>query len=242
MDSACCVYAIAGRDTPLPTAGSVGALAGLAMVQWRELTAVTGWVSDDVPRFTMEGVLHHEAVVEAVRERGPALPVRFGTIFRDTNSVASALAEHYEPLAADLERLGDKVELSLTALWPAPLAGNGPTPMVRAEGVSNGQSAGARYLYTRAAKLRRDESLRERAHTVARDLDQTLGALALERKLSLLPTPHVAIRSAYLMDPAGVGVFKAVFEATRRVRDEVRLLLTGPWPPYSFVRRPGYAG
>lgn len=236
MASACYVYAIVGRDTPLPRVHSDDA-AELAFVSWRELSAVTKEIANDGAPFTMDAVLQHEAVVEAVRREGPALPVRFGTVFRDATSLTSALAERYEPLAADLDRLGDKVELSLTALWASHAFGDELTPVLRDDEASLGQGVGARYLFARAAELRRADALKERARAVDRELNRLLGGLALDRRVSLLPTPRVAVRTAYLLDPAGVRAFEAAFQATHRSRSEVRLLLTGPWPPYSFVRR-----
>src|SRR5215208_4897522 len=189
MGSACYVYAIVGRNTPLPSAGTGGAAAELAMVPWRELAAVTGQTGDDGAPVTVEAVLHHEAVVEAVRRQGPALPVRFGTVFPDAGSVASALAERYEPLAADLVRLGDKVEMSLTALWATTPSDDGPALTPREAQAPADRGEGARYLYARAVETRRDDALRERARAVARDVDRELGELALERRASLLPTP-----------------------------------------------------
>lgn len=236
MGSACYVYAIVGRDTPLPAADT-GIAADLAMVSWRDLAAVTGRTGDGDAPLTVEAVLHHETIVEAVRRQGPSLPVRFGTVFRDATSVEAALSERYETLAADLERLGDKVELSLTALWASRAFGDELTPVLRDDEASLGQGVGARYLFARAAELRRADALKERARAVDRELNRLLGGLALDRRVSLLPTPRVAVRTAYLLDPAGVGAFEAAFQATHRSRSEVRLLLTGPWPPYSFVRR-----
>ena len=242
MGSACYVYAIVGRDTPLPTPGT-GDAAQLAMVSWRDLAAVTGRTGDGDAPLTVEAVLRHETIVEAVRRQGPSLPVRFGTVFRDAMSVASALEERYETLSADLERLGDKVELSLIVLWATPSSGDAPTRMTReAEGAPAGQSAGARYLHARAAELRRDEDRKERARAVARELELVLGGLALERRESLLPTPRVAVRTAYLLAPARVGDFRAAFEMLRARRGELRILLSGPWPPYSFVSRPAAEG
>jgi hypothetical protein len=231
------VYAIVSRDTPLPALGSSGAVIGLAMVPWQGLAAVTRRIEGDDARFTIEAVLHHEAVVEAVRKQGPALPVRFGTVFRDATSVATALAERYEPLAADLARLGDKVELSVTALWAAAPFGDGSGASRQEDGVPSGRSAGARYLHARAAELRRDDALKELAQTAADQLNNVLGAFALDRRVSLLPTPRVAVRTAYLLDPAGVSDFRAAFETIRATRADLRVLLTGPWPPYNFVRR-----
>lgn len=239
MRSECYVYAIVGRGTPLPATSADGTVGELSMVPWRELAAVTGTPRDDGAPLTIEAVRHHEAVVEAVRRQGPALPVRFGTVFRDVASVASALAERYEPLAADLDRLGNKVELSLTALWAASPNGDGPPSASAEESVPVREGAGARYLHARAAEFRRDEALRARAKAVARELDRSLSGLALAQRVSLLPTARIALRATYLLDPASVRAFRTTFEATLRARGEVRALLTGPWPPYSFVRRPG---
>ncbi len=237
MASALYVYAIVARGTPLPAAGPGGGADGLALVPWRELAAVSGTVGAARTPVTMEAVLHHEAVVEAARRQGPALPVRFGTVFRDAQAIARALAERYEPLAADLRRLGDKVELSLTALWPAAPSGTEPALPTGEGEAPAGEGAGAQYLRARAAELRRDEALNESARTLARELDEMLGGLALERRVALLPTPRVALRTAYLLEPAAVAAFRTAFEAVRHARGELRLLLTGPWPPYSFVGR-----
>jgi hypothetical protein len=207
------------------------------MVPWRDLGAVVGRATDSIASMTLTSVLHHEAVVEAVRGRGPALPVRFGTVFRDEMSLASALAERYQAITADLDRLGDKVEVGLTALWAVPTSGEERAPWVREESAAASQNAGARYLQARAAELRRDEALRERARTVAGTLNQVLGVRALEQRQSLAPTPGIAVRASYLLDPDDVGEFRAAFDAMRLDRRDLRLVLTGPWPPYSFVRQ-----
>jgi hypothetical protein len=234
LSSACYVYAIVSRDTPLPIAATG---AELALVPWRALAAITRRLGEAGARLTMDAVLHHEAVVEAVRQQGPALPVRFGTVFPDEPSVASAIAQRYEPLVADLDRLGDKVELSLTALWAASPFSDGHTATTREEGRPEGQGAGARYLHARAAELRVEDAVNERARAVAEELDEVLGGLALERRASVLPTPRIAVRAAYLLESAGVSGFQKAFEGIRETRGDLRVLLTGPWPPYSFVMR-----
>ena len=87
----------------------------------------------------------------------------------------------------------------------------------------------------RIAAFRRGELVKEQARVLAGTLDDALGTRALERRVSLAPKPRVAFRAAYLMDPADVGAFRAAFNEMRCQAD-VCFLLTGPWPPYSFVR------
>ena len=227
------VYAIVRRDTPLPATHEGSARdVELIKVPWRELAAVIARRDDDAAP-TMDDVLHHEVVVGSVRQQGPALPVRFGTVFRDESSLASAIADRYDGLKADLDRLGDKVELSLTALWSGSEHG---ASSARTETPSRDRSAGARYLYTRAEAFRRDEMTQERARMLARMLDQVLGAHAIERRVSLVPTSRIAARIVYLLDQTKVEAFRTAFDAIRGTR-AMRLLLTGPWPPYSFVSR-----
>ena len=242
MGSARYVYAIVSRDARLPARGEWGSAAELEMVPWGELAAVTGRREEDGAPASMEDVLRHEAVVEAVRRAGPALPVRFGTVFRDADSVVRALTERYEVLAGDLERLGEKLEMSLTALWSVTPGGDAPATAATDEGATTGGGAGGQYLRARAAAARRDDVSRERAWMVAQVLDRVLGGLALDRRVSLLPTPRIAVRTAYLVEPGGVGAFREGFEAVRPGRGDLRLLLTGPWPPYSFVTRPAGEG
>ena len=235
MNSAQYVYAIVHRDSALSVI--VAGVAGdLAMVPCRELAAVTRCVhnnEDGVPA-TMKAVLQHEVIVEALRSRFPALPVRFGTIFRNAESVTSAIAEQYDLLLADLDRVGDKIELSVTALWTTPFSGN--EEIAHADDAPS-QHAGARYLRARAFDLRCDEAQKERARAVAQKVDGALGTLTLECRTSLVPTPRIAVRTAYLLHPAKVGLFRAAFDGLRGTHNDVRLLLTGPWPPYTFVRR-----
>ena len=236
MSSACYVYAIVRQNASLTFAG-IDAGAELAMVTWRNLSAVIERTDGDGPSITISALLHHEAVVEAVRGRGPALPVRFGTVFRDETSLACALAERYEAITADLDRLGDKVEVSLTALWTESESAGERSARPREEGARPSPSAGARYLHARAAQVGRADVLQERARVVAEMLAAALGPRALDQRQSLVPTPKIALRVAYLLNTSDVGAFRAAFDATCLAWRDPRLVLTGPRSPYSFVRR-----
>ena len=235
MNGPCYVYAIVRRRAALPTSDAGISAAGLVTVPSQELAAVAGPMPHDGASVTVEAVLRHEAIVEAVRRHVPALPVRFGTVFPDAASVASALAERQASLVADLDRVGDKVEMSLTALWAVPPAGVRGDRSRADEDASPSRGAGARYLRARAAELQREDALKERARGVARELELALAGWVLERRELLLPTPRIAVRAAYLLEPAGAGAFHEAVAAMRDARSDVRLLLSGPWPPYSFV-------
>jgi hypothetical protein len=237
MASARYVYAILARETALPAGlrGFNGAV--VSAVPYRALAAATSPLPSEAPRPTAENLWLHEAIVEAVRQQGPALPVRFRTVLADAAAVADALAERYDVLVADLDRLGDKVEFGLNVLWDPPITpGEDLAPGSGA--AVEAQGRGARYLRARLAAHRREAAMRERARALARELDRDLSVHALERRCTLLPTPRLAVRAAYLVEPGRVPAFRDAFAQLDRAHPALRVLLSGPWPPYSFVTPP----
>jgi hypothetical protein len=235
MSSRFRLYAIVARDFPV-AAVAAGHFSALERIPYRDLAAIAERVTNHGARVTTDDVVRHQTIVEAVHLQAPALPVQFGAVFRDVPSIESALEQHHERLVADLDRVGDKVELSLTALWAESLPSQQRAAW--AMPLPRGATPGARYLHGRAADVRRDEARAARAQAVAAALDADLGFRALERKQSHPGSPGIAVRATYLLEPANVGDFRAAFEAIRPTRPELRLLLTGPWPPYSFVTNP----
>jgi hypothetical protein len=209
----------------------------VSTVPWRDLAAATSPLELGALRATVEDVVRHEAIVEALRRLGPALPVRFATVLADAQALAHALAVRYDVLVADLARLGDKVELGLTVLWDPPST-QGEEPATGSEAVREAHGPGARYLQARLAAHRREAAARDRARALARELDRELSVHALERRCTILPTARLAVRAAYLLDPGRVPAFQDTFAEIRRVHPDLRFLLSGPWPPYSFVTPP----
>jgi Gas vesicle synthesis protein GvpL/GvpF len=157
---------------------------------------------------TAEVLWEHEAVVEALMERRDLLPMRFGTLVEDDAAAARALEERREELRAGLDRVRGAVELA-----------------VRAEMESgDGQPAGGGAEYLRA-RTRRAEA--------ARLLHEPLEFLAREGKMQ--PGPEL-LRAAYLVDRDAVEAFVGLVKRLQETHDGVRVLCTGPWPPYSFAQ------
>ena len=57
----------------------------------------------------------------------------------------------------------------------------------------------------------------------------------IDSRLVTLSTDHLALSATYLLEPASVAGFSRAFESLRASYPGLRLLLSGPWPPYSFV-------
>lgn len=249
MTERCYVYAIIPSLAQFPS-GPTGSERGgtLHAVAWRDLAAVVRLDgSGEVALPTPENLLRHEAIVETVRRGGPALPVRFGTVLADPDAVREALAQRYDTLLDDLRRVGDKFELGVTALWRHGAADSNAfqaaprpdEPKAQREGTATAElQSGASYLRARMAEHRRAMQSRERAEDVSAELDIALRRHALDARRILCPSERLALRTTYLVSPDRLSAFVDAFDVVRQEQRAVHLLLSGPWPPYSFVTMP----
>lgn len=242
------VYAITASEMRLPE-GVSGFGGPLHILPCGELGAVVSHIQaaaadGSAVDASAENLLRHEAVVEAVRDGGPALPVRFGTVLPDGGAVTQALATHYDTLRDDLRRIGDKIELGVTVLWhPAGGYAAVPTPEPDTDTRSGADAVvaeearrpGLAYLRSRQIEFRQMESARGRAQTLARELDAALRPYALTCHQSVCPSERLALRNLYLLERERMDAFERALAEVRQRHQAVRFLLSGPWPPYSFV-------
>ncbi|MCL4543325.1 MAG: GvpL/GvpF family gas vesicle protein [Chloroflexi bacterium] len=258
MTSGCYAYAILSsrHALPAPLRGLAGA--EIFPVYYRELVAAVSTIEPAALDPTPAALLQHEAAVETIRCTAPALPVRFGTILADREAVVCALAGRYDVLTEDLRRLGSAVEFGLAVLWPVdsrPDVGSstsggttllpgvapceaGLTDAVTSDplAASAGSSTpGTRYLLTRLTEEQQQTRWRAKASNIAHTLDDYLCPPARDSRSMLLPTGGLAVRTIYLLDAEQVDAFRGAFERLRRAHADLRLLLSGPWAPYSFV-------
>jgi hypothetical protein len=247
----CYIYAIVRRVVPIPQQLTGFANAPLSTIAWQDLAAVISRVLSTTLPTASEYLLGHEAVVEALGQAGPTLPARFGTILAGT-AVTQAIASQYEELLGDLVRVGDKVELGLTILWDT-LTGQTlahakqQTISVRETPASSTSGAGMRYLEARLAHYQRETIRQDQVRRVIACLEPVLRPYVLEQRYRIFSSPRLAVRAAYLVQPWHYHEIRRIVDDMRENLPDLRWLLSGPWPPYSFVsgagkQFPGTAG
>lgn len=173
------------------------------------------------PQPTRDALWQHEAVVERLVAHAAVLPLRFGTMLRGVEELTAFLREHRDDLAEGLERVRGRVELGVRVL--------GEPPRQR----PHGEGSGREYLLAR-------REAHHRAEQTAGEVHEPLAAVAHEARLRTPGAPPTILAGAYLVDRGAVDTFRARVSALAAARQDVSVLCTGPWPPYSFVpeRRP----
>lgn len=167
---------------------------------------------------TSAAVSAYERTVRGLMERGAILPARFGSVLEDESAVRELLRRRRKDLLARLRRVRGAVEIGLRASWRK------GTPSRPDPGRSQ---SGTSYLRERLER-------RQCAARVAGELDR-LSAIALSARRSMTPRPDVPVLDAYLVERGRVDEFVALVERLDGDLDDVELVCTGPWPPYSFA-------
>lgn len=171
----------------------------------------------DPPAATIGTLRAYEDTVEQLMEARVMLPARFGSVMADEGAVRGMLRRRRADLLARLDRVRGAVELGLRAVWREP------------GDAAPGQRSGSGTEYLRARMDRR-----RRATDVADHLDRLMD-VAHSCRRALLPRPELPVLDAYLVDRARVDEFVALVRDIDRQIEDVELLCTGPWPPYSFA-------
>jgi Gas vesicle synthesis protein GvpL/GvpF len=190
----------------------------------------------------------HEAVLEEALDAATIVPLRLCTIFRDTDGVRRMLDEERSQLEAALERLDGREE------WGVKLLVDPGALLVAARARSHdaadlerrleGSTEGEAYMLRR----RLERQLREDADRIGAELAEDVHARIQDwADAAVLNSPQnrelsrhegeMLLNGAYLVAAAKVERLRELVQqlAERHHELDVRIDLTGPWPPYNFV-------
>ncbi len=183
-------------------------------------------------------------VVEFFHRTQTVIPMRFGCVFEGECEVVRVLGERSEKYKALLRRLEGCVEMGIRVFAKSAEGDlpNGEPPLPRAApNLADALSPGRAHLESRRAHYAEEERsaaeasvLIERCRAAFRGLfvqfrteAETFGAFRLAFRASLVSLHFLVRREC-------VEPFRRAFHHLGK-EVSVRLLLSGPWPPYNFV-------
>ena len=163
-----------------------------------------------------DAVLAHARVVDALAESNEGiLPARFAGSTASDDALRASIAGRSEQILAALERVDGCVELGLRVLR-------------REEAAEAPATSGREYMLRRLDEVGQAEAL-------SRDVHGKLAGLARESTCEVVARGDVVLTSAYLVPRDHVERFRAALHELERIFPAATLVLTGPWPPYSFT-------
>jgi hypothetical protein len=195
---------------------------------------------------------HHDVVV-AVAALGPALPLRLATVYLTDDRVRSLLAERRDEFCQTLTWLARRTECGIKA-WADPDTLNrdrasaqpsSRSPDARPAQPEPADQSGAAYLLRRRAQLAARAEGQRLAARCGEEIHAALVPLAVASRLHPLHDTREAadaglqvLNAAYLVESASLPEFAESARTVAAQSGAVSVVVTGPWPAYSFADGP----
>ena len=180
----------------------------------------------------------HEAVVEQVMGQAPVLPAPFATLFESRESVRRFVLDYSAPIAGFFRDLGNKREWAVKGLL------HRSQPGEESGADCEGAAAGKSYLHKKRSQAASRDAMRQRLRAACEQAAAALKQQAddfRERKVwkagQTDGQPELIFNWAFLLPPGDEAAFR---QCITKLEEQHRplglsLLISGPWPPYSFA-------
>ncbi|MDT9701595.1 GvpL/GvpF family gas vesicle protein [Streptomyces sp. P17] len=232
------VYAIAKESHPLDLKGleGVGGSAEPHPVRGGSLCAVVSEAPEDVS-VSRDDLQAHFGVVEGLWNKGPILPMGFGFVAPDEDSVSALLEQRAEEFTQRLDEFTGRSEFNVKGVQDE-------AAVLRAVLQDNAQARRLNEL-TRSGEGTYEDRL-ALGELVAQEVQRRQGAMAEEVLAAVRPVASAEqvapssqqyfVSASFLVDDDRSEEFtRAVRELAERYGEGVELRVRGPLPPYSFV-------
>ncbi len=223
----------AGDPPPDPSLTGVGGMAVWVLEDGR----LGIWLSDAKRvETTPQRLREHDRVVRAALRTATPLPIRFGTGFPDEDAARNLLDSRQNEMLAALARVEGKVEMGVTVFWDQHAARTTlleEQPELRVAAII--PSSGREYLERQKHSRLLSEQLQRRAEALLERVTAAFESQHYPSETRLLPRPGVAGIIAHLVPREEVTGYRRQLEQVRKALPGVKLEVTGPWAPYSFV-------
>jgi hypothetical protein len=177
----------------------------------------------------------HEAVVESFIDAAALLPMKLFTIFTSDERAIEHLSSHRTRIDATLKRVTNQIEWGVRVVIDRAKA-------AKAKPASRTPS-GAAYLQGKKSQRDALTELATRARGIVADVYDELAAQAADatkRPAAELPVKGapLLLDAAFLVPRTRSARFRAAVARRARVLEPhgYTVSLTGPWPPYNFMR------
>jgi hypothetical protein len=205
------------------------------------VAALTSDVPVDFTEAGREELLTHSRVLEEAMQGAVVLPMRFGVVLPDEQTVLERLLAPYdEELEAQLQAMDGKVEVTIKGIYDEGavlrevVAENREIAGLK-RAIQGKPEAATYYERIRLGELV-EAALDERRAAAAPQIIDRLAPLAVDVRVGEPVHERMAVNASFLVERTRLGEFDRVVDRIGAEQaGRIQLKYTGPLPPHSFV-------
>ena len=204
--------------------------ARVRLIKFEDLSLVVSACAGDVFHQFRKNGLAHNAVVRSVFKQTTPLPCRYGMIVTD-KQLRNYISTHKQALKNGLAHVRGGAEMNLRISGPRISISPAPGPEYRKP-----VGPGTRFLLNKRTEFRGEEWQAAQKAELTAWLGERLGGLIRDEKINLVPHERALLaRVDHLVDRTHIEPYREKMGAAIQERPDIRFMVSGPWPPYSFA-------
>jgi Gas vesicle synthesis protein GvpL/GvpF len=232
------VYGVVPAGTELP---DVGNAPDVRTVESEDLAAIVSPAGGDDEASVRESVMAHARVLEAAVESAPVVPMRFGMVFPDEDTVRSDLLEaRHDELVRWLDTLEGHVELVVKVTYDEDVvlreivAGDREIARLR-ESTRGGDDEATHNDRVRLGELV-NAAIEQRRQADGMEILERLNPLAVASLTEPPEKEFMVLNAPFLVERSRLSEFDGTLEEIASERlERMNFRLLGPMPAYHFV-------
>jgi hypothetical protein len=188
-----------------------------------------------------EELLRHSRVLEETMERSVVLPMRFGVVLPDEETVHERLLDpHSEEFEAQLQAMDGKVEITIKGIYDEAAilreAVAEDRQIAKLREAIQGKPEEATYYQRIELGELIAAALEEKRAVAAPQIIDRLAPLAVDVRVGEPVHERMAVNASFLVERGGFEEFdREVDRIGAEQAGRIQLKYTGPLPPHSFV-------
>lgn len=220
----------ARRPFPLNTLQGIGGSQVLGYPSGDFAVIVSPYESSTLDQ---KSALDHARVISECFKMSTVLPFKFGTVFDSDEALRRAVRSNRRHFQENVNQLRGKSEmhLKLVVRDGALREVSGALPA----------SVGIEYLNKLRERAALDRDRQSKAKTLSVQVHRLFNPLAEEISCKKVDSGGILIDIAHLIDSKSVEKYQNRYASAARQLKNCELAISGPWPPYHFLRGKGKA-
>ena len=179
-------------------------------------------------------------VIDQLSQKLTLLPVRFGTFLKSDEDILKLVTEHYDSFYNNLLEVWDKDEFGLKVIWDyekgsEKIKEESEKEEVKSDTYFSKSTVHTNYLLEKIKKHKLEDALLRHVENLIVEISKYLAQINPECKFKKMVSKSLILDGVFLIEKDKKIEFVQAIEALKLQHDDLHLLLTGPWPPYSFV-------
>ncbi|MCX6241205.1 MAG: GvpL/GvpF family gas vesicle protein [Bacteroidetes bacterium] len=214
----------------------------LYSVPFNEVSVVVSNINSEGLNASQTDAIGYAGLIETLAQKFTLLPMRFGSVMGSTQEIADMLGKNMNEILRNLEKVEDKFEFGLKIFCDSEKVRAGlkaksaasaklidkPAPEIK-------HSVYLDYVNQKLKEHRLEELLMAYVDSVIAEIKGTLARLNSIDKFRKTGAEKNIIDAVFLLDKNKKAELIKVVEGFKKQYPELDFILTGPWPPYSFI-------